>query len=165
MRINQALTDLAKEKRVKIILGSPAVSAAATDGRITSITVASTGHDMVIEADSVVHCAGGFESGSLELDSYGVMSETVFGLPLVGTDIPEPTHAEYWGDPQPMFRVGVRVGSDMRVLDASGEPVYSNLYAAGGILAGAIRWTEKNGEGIAVGSAVAAADAIIGGNS
>lgn len=165
MRINQALTDLAKEKRVKIILGSPAVSATAAGGRISSVTVASTGHDMVIEADNFVHCAGGFESGSLELDSYGVMSETVFGLPLVGTDIPEPTHGEYWDDPQPMFRVGVKVGADMRVLDASDKPVYDNLYAAGGILAGAIRWTEKNGEGIAVGSAVAAADAILGGNS
>lgn len=165
MRLNQALTDLAKEKRIKVVLGSPVVSGAATDGRLTSITVASTGHDMVIEADNFVLCAGGFESGSLELDSYGVMSETIFGLPLVGTDIPEPTHGEYWGDPQPMFRVGVKVGPDMRVLDAADKPVYANLYAAGGILAGAIRWTEKNGEGIAVGSAVAAADAILGGNS
>lgn len=165
MRLNDALTDLAKEKRVKVILGSPVVSGKADDGRITSLTIASTGHDMTVETDNVVLATGGFESGALELDSYGIMSETVFDLPLVGTDIPEPTHGDYWDDPQPMFRVGVKVGSDMRVLDAGDKPVYANLYAAGGILAGAVRWTEKNGEGIAVGSAVAAADAILGGNS
>ena len=32
---------------------------------------------------------------------------------------------------------------------------------AGGILAGAVRWNEKSGEGIAAGSAVKAADAIV----
>lgn len=165
MRLNEHLTDLAKELRVKIILGSPVVSGTEENGRVVSVTVASTGHDMVIKADNVVLCTGGFESGSLELDSYGIMSETIFGLPLVGNEIPEPTHGQYWGDPQPMFRVGVKVGEDMRVLDASGQPVYDNLYAAGGILAGSIRWTEKNGEGVAVGSAYAATEAILGGNS
>lgn len=163
MRLNQLLTDLAKEKRVKVILGSPVLGGTAEDGRLVSVTVGSTGHDMVVRADHVVLCAGGFESGSLELDSYGVMSETIFDLPLVGTDIPEPTHGQYWGDPQPMFRVGVKVDSAMRVLDAAGQPVYANLHAAGGILAGAVRWTEKNGEGIALGSAIAATDAILGG--
>ena len=34
---------------------------------------------------------------------------------------------------------------------------------AGGILAGATRWTEKSGEGIALASAVAAADSILKG--
>lgn len=165
MRMNEHLTDLAKEKRVKIILGSPVTGGTAEDGKLVSVTVASTGHDMTIKADNVVLCTGGFESGSLELDSYGVMTETVFGLPLVGTDIPEPTHGAYWGDPQPLFRVGVKVDKDMRVLDASEKPVYNNLYAAGGILAGSIRWTEKSGEGIAVGSAFAATEAILGGNS
>lgn len=164
MRINQVLVDMAKEKRVKVILGSPVTAGTVENGRIVSVTAASAGHDMVIPADHVVLATGGFESGALELDSYGLMSETIFNLPLVGTDIPEPTHGDYWGDPQPMFRVGVKVDSDMRVLDASGDPVYANLHATGGILAGAIRWAEKNGEGIALGSAMAAADAILGGS-
>lgn len=165
MRLNERLTSIAKEKRVKIILGSPVTGATPEDGKLASVTVASTGHDMTIAADHVVLCAGGFESGSLELDSYGVMTETVLGLPLVGTDIPEPTHGAYWGDPQPLFLVGVKVDGNMRVLDPSGKPVYNNLYAAGGILSGSIRWSEKSGEGIAVGSAYAATEAILGGNS
>ena len=48
----------------------------------------------------------------------------------------------------------------MRVVEPGGAPVYDNLWAAGGVLAGAQRWSEKSGEGIALGSAVKAADAI-----
>ena len=39
--------------------------------------------------------------------------------------------------------------------------MYENLYAVGGLLAGAIRWREKSGEGIALASALAAADSIL----
>jgi glycerol-3-phosphate dehydrogenase subunit B len=69
------------------------------------------------------------------------------------------------GDPsdQALFRVGVGVDASMRVVDPAGHIPYSNLYAAGGILAGATRWTEKSGEGIALASAVAAADSILKG--
>jgi glycerol-3-phosphate dehydrogenase subunit B len=51
----------------------------------------------------------------------------------------------------------------MRVVDETGHIAYRNLFAAGGILAGAIRWTEKSGEGIALASAVTAADSILKG--
>ena len=48
----------------------------------------------------------------------------------------------------------------MRVLDQQNRPVFENLFAAGGVLAGAMRWSEKSGEGIAAASAVRAANAI-----
>jgi glycerol-3-phosphate dehydrogenase subunit B len=48
----------------------------------------------------------------------------------------------------------------MRPLGASGEPAYANLHAAGGVIGGAVRWREKSGEGIAIGSAWAGARAI-----
>ncbi|MDU4244759.1 MAG: FAD-binding protein, partial [Varibaculum cambriense] len=63
---------------------------------------------------------------------------------------------------QPLFEVGVQVDSQMRVLDASGDPLYQNLYAAGGLLAGATRWREKSGDGIALASALRACDTILG---
>ena len=49
----------------------------------------------------------------------------------------------------------------MRVLNEEGAPVCPNLYAAGGNLAGATRWREKSGEGIALASALAAVDSIV----
>ena len=44
-----------------------------------------------------------------------------------------------------------------------GAAVHPNLYVAGGIIAGAERWREKSGEGVAVATAVRAADHITGG--
>lgn len=163
MRHNEALTAVAKKARVKIMLGAEVLSGNVENGKLVSVNVGTAGHDTVVEADTFVLAAGGFESGSLTLDSYGLASERIFNLPLTHTDIPEPTHGEYWGDPQPIFRVGVAVDEDMRVLDESSAPVYDNLYAVGGIIGGAIRWSEKTGEGIALGSAIKAAQAITGG--
>ena len=57
--------------------------------------------------------------------------------------------------------VGVETDDTMLVRHPGCDPVYTNLYAAGGILAGATRWQEKSGEGIAVASAVRAADSIL----
>ncbi|MEA5647481.1 MAG: glycerol-3-phosphate dehydrogenase subunit GlpB, partial [Cutibacterium granulosum] len=54
---------------------------------------------------------------------------------------------------------GVDVDEDMRAIH-DGKPVYTNVFAAGGVIAGATRWQEKSGEGIALGSAIKAADAV-----
>ena len=62
--------------------------------------------------------------------------------------------------PQPLFAMGVQVDDNMRPRGEDGAIVYDNLYAVAGILAGAQRWREKSGEGIALGSAVKAADEI-----
>ena len=112
-----------------------------------------------ITADAFLLAGGGFESGALSLDSHDNVTERVFGLPLAGVT-GELVHGDYWGAQQPLFAVGVAVDSTMRVIEPGGGPVYENLWAAGGVLAGAQRWSEKSGEGIALGSAVKAAEAI-----
>ena len=159
MRINDALTKLAKAARVKVVLGSQVLCANSDGGRVTSLTVGTTGHPTNYVADHFVFAPGGFESGGVELDSYMKVSEPALGLPLW---VPEGdlVLADHSAE-QPLFSVGVRFDHDMRVLDAAGEVVYENLHVAGGILAGACRWREKSGDGIALASAVRAADAIL----
>lgn len=159
MRLNDALTRLAKDARVKIILGSPVLCANSDGTRITSLTVGTTGRPTDYAAEHFVFAPGGFESGGIELDSYMKVSEPTLGLPL---RVPEGdlVLADHSAE-QPLFSVGVRFDRDMRVLDAAGEIVHENLHVAGGILAGASRWREKSGEGIALASAVRAADAIL----
>ena len=63
--------------------------------------------------------------------------------------------------PAPSSWPGLAVDDNMRVLNEEGAPVCPNLYAAGGNLAGATRWREKSGEGIALASALAAVDSIV----
>lgn len=161
MRLDRALTALAKDAGVRLVPGPFVARAEALDGRVRSVTADSAGDPRTYAADAFVYCPGGFESGALEFDSYGAVSERLFDLPLV---VPEGEllHGEYWGPPQPLFRVGVAVDAAMRPVDADGRPAYANLHVAGGILAGAIRWQEKSGEGIALASALRAADAVLG---
>ncbi len=159
MRINDALTRIAKDARIRIVLGSPVLCANSDGGRITSLTVGTTGRPTDHPGEHFVFAPGGFESGGIELDSYMKASEPTLGLPLW---IPEGdlVVADHSAE-QPLFRVGVRFDRNMRVLDGDDDVVYGNLHVAGGILAGASRWREKSGEGIALASAVRAADAIL----
>ncbi len=158
MRLNRSLIATAKASGVRYIPGSKVVGFESGGAGVAAITLHVAGRDRRFAADSFVLATGGFESGALALDSYGTVTETVFGLPLAVPDGPL-VHGDYWGPAQPLFTVGVRVDEAMRPVGDAG-PVYGNLYAAGGILAGATRWQEKSGEGIALASAVRAADAI-----
>lgn len=161
MRLNAALTAKAKAAGVRMVPGSRTVSFRAADGAIKGVSVAAAGTPREFTADAFLLAAGGFESGALAMDSHGTVTETLFGLPLAGLDAAPLVHGDYWGAEQPLFRVGVRVGPDMRVLDNNFAVVHNNLYAAGGIIGGSSRWAEKSGDGIALGSAVLAADSIL----
>ena len=130
------------------------------DGRVSGVEYASAGRSTTVETRSLILAAGGFESGALDMDSYGTVRETICGLPVMGAS-GQLLHADFWGEDQPLFLSGLAVDDNMRVLNEEGAPVCANLYAAGGNLAGATRWREKSGEGIALASALAAVDSIV----
>ena len=155
MRLNQALTQRAKDARVRFTMGSKVIGKVTDGDRLVAVQLGTAGRTRDYPADAFVFAPGGFESGALTLDSHMTVSETILGLP-VETPEGEPTVADAWAA-QPVFRSGLRVDADMRVQG------FSNLYAAGGVLAGAVRWKEKSGEGIALASAMKACDAILEG--
>ena len=160
MRLNRALTARTKAAGVRVVPGSKVTGFRASGGAVDSVQLATAGGDRDFVADAFVLATGGFESGALTADSYHNVHESVFDLPLRRPE-GHLVHGDYWGDPQPLFTIGVEVDEQMLVRHPGGDPVYTNLYAAGGILAGATRWQEKSGEGIAVASAVRAADSIL----
>ncbi len=160
MRLNQALTALVK-KEVRFILGSAVTGVDVKDGAVRTVQISTAGRPTHINVKNVVLAGGGFESGALDMDSYGKLSETILGLPVLSAQ-GQLLHADFWGSDQPVFLAGLDVDDRMRPLDAEKRPVYSNVYAAGGNLAGATRWREKSGEGIALASALRAADQILG---
>lgn len=161
LRLYEALLALVRAAGVRFIQGSHVTGFTPDGGRVASVTLAAAGGPRELAADAVVFAPGGFESGALSVDSYGTISEPVFGLPLTATDAGELITEKYWG-PHPLFEVGVRV-------DDAGRPVgergvaHENLYVAGGIIAGAERWRDKSGDGVAVATAIRAADHITGG--
>ncbi|MDR1768266.1 MAG: glycerol-3-phosphate dehydrogenase subunit GlpB [Propionibacteriaceae bacterium] len=160
LRLNDALLAHLRRLGVRLVNGNRAIGYRAEGDAVTGIEVATAGAPRVYRCDAVVYAPGGLESGAIAMDADGELSEALFGLPLARPD-GELLHGRFWGAEQPVFRVGVAVDSSMRVLGPDSAPVWANLRAAGGLLGGANRIAEKSGEGIALGSAVAAADAII----
>jgi glycerol-3-phosphate dehydrogenase subunit B len=161
LRLNDRLIAIATEVGVRMVNGVRVTGLEADGGVVTAIQTAAAGHPRTYRTDAVVYAAGGFESGALTMDSTYRLREKQFGLPLSGIkDVDELITSDFWGDPQDVFKVGVAADASMRALDLMGSPVYCNLYVVGGLLAGAHRWNEKSGEGIALGSAVAACQSI-----
>lgn len=160
-RQNDALLQAVKDARVRVVNGTKVIRARVEDGVVKGVTIHGTGHEQEYTADHFVLATGGFESGALTLDSHNELHESIFGLPVRGGKIEDMVHGDYWGGDQPLFKAGLAVDGRMRVVGPDDAVVYPNLYACGGILAGAQRWTEKSGEGIALGSAVRACNAIL----
>jgi glycerol-3-phosphate dehydrogenase subunit B len=108
-------------------------------------------------AEVVVLATGGFRHGGLLAPAAGQIRESVFDLPAAaGNGWYDPI---YWAA-QPYARFGLRVNSQMQVLDASGGAVYDNVLAVGGLLAGADRNSEASREGIDLATAYKAAQTI-----
>ena len=131
---------------------------------MTALKVQRAGRVTTNKVDAVVYAGGGLESGTIQRDSYGDIRERVFDLPLTFLDAEDAETTGVTGsvivDGKDLFGTGVSVNEDMLPLDGD-RPVYDNLYLAGSIIGGARPWSEKSGEGIALGSAVAATRAIL----
>jgi len=158
LRLNNALTAIAKTIGVRVVVGAKVIGFTADGGHVSAATVRQAGRDQTWPADHVIFAPGGFESGALALDSHGQVSEVVLGLPLTGAEA-DLINGDYWAD-QALFAVGVATDQAMRPVDATGQVIYDNLQVAGGLLAGAFRQAEKSGDAIAIASAIRAADTL-----
>ncbi|WP_461004678.1 glycerol-3-phosphate dehydrogenase subunit GlpB [Trueperella pyogenes] len=164
-RINDSLIHLCRDNRVDIALNAEVIGFEASDTHITALKVQRAGRVTTDRVDVVVYAGGGLEAGSIQRDSYGEIRERIFNLPLTFLDAEDPETAGVTGsvvvDGKDIFGTGVTVNAEMLAL-AGDTPVYDNLYCVGSIIGGARPWSEKSGEGIALGSAVAATRAILG---
>jgi glycerol-3-phosphate dehydrogenase subunit B len=159
LRLYDALTARARHDGVRLMLGTLVTRLEIHEDQVAGVDIATAGRTRGLPCDAVILATGGLESGAIAVDDRGVPHEQVADLPLSCTEPCAMTHPDLWGSPQQLFRTGVMVDSEMRPIDQAGRPVAGGLYACGDLLAGAIRWDEKSGEGITVGSAVVAADA------
>ncbi len=162
IRLFNALTSALRAGGARVVLGVRAAGARVEDGRIEAVAVTNATGTVSHPTRSVVLASGGFASGGIELDSFGVTRETVFDLPLAG--VPDTDHVHFepgYFDSQPLARAGVPTDDLLRPVGGGGRPVYPNLHAAGATLGGAVPWKEKSGTGISVITGYAAAEAIL----
>jgi glycerol-3-phosphate dehydrogenase len=141
-----------------------AVTRATTDGqRVTGVAVASAGRETVFPADAVILATGGLYGGGLLSDDRSRVWEPVFDLPVTEAG---PRTGWFHDDllnpaGHPVHKVGIHVDDQLRPLNEAGQPVYANLYAAGGMIAGLNTVTADCDEGVALASAYAAVRAAL----
>ncbi len=110
-----------------------------------------------VTAGSAVLCSGRFFGKGLHADRQGIR-ETIFNLPVVQPEGRTTWHHKDLMHVQghPLNRAGVAVDDHFRPLDASGQVLYDNLYAAGTILAHQDWIRQKCGSGLAMATALGA---------
>ena len=156
-RLHEALVWECRRQRVDVQLNTAALGVVSDGSAVTALRVQRAGRVTEDRVDAIIHAPGGFESGGLARDSYGKITEPALGLYV---DIPGGAKSEQLQDELSIFKCGVRVNEQMQPLDADGNVAYTNVHLAGDVIAGALPFHELSGEGISLGSAWAAAQAL-----
>jgi glycerol-3-phosphate dehydrogenase subunit B len=159
IRLYRTLTAELRRLQARLIVGSTAVGAVRDGDHLAGLEVRVAGRTRTFPADAVVLATGGLATGGIELGRDG-LHELVLGLHVAG----DPGDSRY-GDAvfreNPVDRAGVSVDAAMRPLDEDGAVVHPNLHAVGALLRGAVPWRELSGNGLALATGLAAADAIV----
>lgn len=164
-RIFDKLVQRCRDSRVDIRLNCAVTGFNSLDGRVTSLRVARAGGTDEVPVDAVLDAGGGLMSGNLERDSYLNLHETIFDLPVFTPPVAQISSIheidrENREEVESILRSGIKVNSSMQPLDEKGDVVLPNVLCLGEMLYGGSPWRELSGEGLAVGSAYAAVQAL-----
>lgn len=164
LRLEFALRRACQSVGVAFIEGTSVigrVDGRARGGRVAGAVAMSAGGPRAYSADIVVLATGGVLNGGLVAQSSGRFQESVFDLPVryeSGRDTW--TSTSPFG-PQPYEAFGLPVDDRFRPLAADDRPLFANLFAIGGILAGALPALEGSRQGIDIGTAWSAIGAAL----
>ncbi|MFH1756810.1 MAG: anaerobic glycerol-3-phosphate dehydrogenase subunit GlpB [Pseudomonadota bacterium] len=151
IRLFRKLQMYLQEKGVRIILGLSTVDPRQESKRLLGFTLGFSKKSPIYQAAAIVLATGKFAGGGLDSDR-GRIFETLLGLP-----IKYPQNRREWFRPrllaaegQPFNCFGVEVNENLQPVDPEGRVIYSNLFAAGAIIAHGDSMSEKSGGGIAI---------------
>lgn len=163
LRLERALRRAGEQAGVRFVEGSRAVGRVAGRGRrrvADGVAALTRGGMRVHPADSVILAIGGALHGGWVARADGNARESVFGLPVAAGPSSEWTTSRLT-DPQPYALLGLEVDRGLRPLGADGGPAFENVFAVGGILAGADRAREGSRQGIDLATAFRAVKAAL----
>lgn len=160
LRLERALRHAAFAAGVRLIEGAHAVGLveAAYPGSVSGVVSQTAGGPRPYRADAVILATGGLLHGGLLARARGTVQESVFDLPVAHTSERDDWTADSPFATQPYASFGVRVGGGFRPVDMQARPLFDNLFAAGGLLAGCDRSREGSRQGIDLVSAACAVE-------
>jgi glycerol-3-phosphate dehydrogenase subunit B len=165
LRLERGLRSVCLAAGVRLVEGATAVGL--VDGRSGGMRVAgvvahSAGGPWEVKADATILATGGILNGGLVAQADGRVQESIFDLPVVHTqDRSTWTDASPWS-PHAYTQFGLRVNSRMQPVGRDGRPMFENLLAIGGVLAGADRAHEGSRQGIDIATAYRAIEVLLG---
>lgn len=158
IRIFNVFDQVLRRLGARVQMGHPVIGYKAEGHTLIAVTTSSAARPKDWQAGEFVLATGGVASGGIVVDSRRVATETVFNLPVAHARETLNFQSGYF-DPHPANQIGLAVDNLLRPLDAAATPAFTNLRAAGQLLAGAEPWREKSGEGISLGSGYKSASA------
>ena len=149
LRLREVMKKALNAAGVYLVENTEVVRAEVEQGACKALTTIATGGENRWEADSFVIATGGLLGGGIGT-APGKAWESIFSLPL---DMPENT--EDWSSPNifgdSLFaKMGVKVNSDLKPVDAEGNVILNNVRFAGRIVGGYDFAAEKSGHGVAL---------------
>lgn len=162
-RLYRALRSRLRHYSVRIEAGMEVIGFSGGGKRIRWVETETSARPLRHHAGAYLLATGGILGGGFSSDAAGRFWEVVFDLPLSAP----PDRSQWFRgdflDPrgQPIFQAGVEVDDGYRPVDADGQPVYDNLWAAGGLLAHADPLRERSLEGLSIAAGRGAALALI----
>ena len=162
-RLHAALRKHVEALGVRVEIGMEGIGFHAEGDAIQWVETSTSARPLKHRAAKYLLATGGILGGGFNSDHLGRVWEVIFNLPLT---VPQQRHQWFqpqFMDPQghPVFRGGVAVNGDWQPRQADGIPVYRNLWAAGGVLAGGDYIQERSLEGVALASGRAAAQRLM----
>ena len=134
-----------------MIVGLSALRPLAEPKMLQGFSLGEAKNSPTYRAKAFVLATGKFVGGGLDSEQ-GRIFETLLDLPLLHSR----SRKEWFNlrllttEGQPFNVFGVEVDENLQPTDPGGQVVFSNLFAAGGIIAHADSMSEKSGGGIAI---------------
>ncbi|NHJ13879.1 MAG: anaerobic glycerol-3-phosphate dehydrogenase subunit B [Candidatus Thorarchaeota archaeon] len=158
LRLQKALDRLYLESGGKLLLGHEAVDFVAEMGQLSSVRVKGPRRQLSISPKAVILAAGKFIGGGISADQNG-FRENIMNLMTVTEEFYSAENAKaarhtnaFSLSPrgQPFLASGLSTDFALRPINKEGEPTFTNLFAAGSVIAGYNYAAEKSGLGVSL---------------
>ena len=162
-RLFKAVREQLLSLGVRVEAGMEVIKSQAQNGAVEWVATETSSRPLKHQARQFLLATGGILGGGFNSGMDGRVWEPIFNLPLtVPQSRPDWFRASFL-DPagQPVFHGGIKVNEKWQPVNGDGQPIYGNLRAVGGDLAGYDRLQERSLEGTAVVSGVAAAKSLV----
>ncbi len=162
IRLHNLLLAHLQMSGVRINNGMNAVNAIVQGKRVLQVYTEAAARMKAHPARAFVLATGGFLGGGFVAEYSGAVREVVFNQPL---NIPVGKHNWFntqflAPDGHPIYRAGLQISSDLRIVLPDGNSVFDNLFVAGGAIGNCDSIRERSLEGIALATGFVAGNMI-----